>query len=62
MIILEVKGDGAKPAKQAPSEKSLLPATALAALTDLQTLSVRSAKARGRMQWFTEILGEIHHA
>jgi len=62
VISLEVKRDGAKPAKQAPSEKSLLPATALAALTDLQTLSVRSAKARGRMQWFTEILGEIHHA
>ena len=62
VIRLEVKGDGAKPAKQAPSEKSLLPATALAALTELQTLSVRSAKARTRMQWFTEILGEIHHA
>jgi len=60
MISLEVKGDGAKQARQAPSEKSLLPATALAALTELQALSVRSAKARGRMQFFAEILGEIH--
>ena len=61
-ISLELVGANAKPAKQAPLEKSLLPATALAALTELQTLSVRSAKARTRMQWFTEILVEIHHA
>ena len=59
-ISLEVKGDGPKPAKQAPAEKSLLPKTAQAALTQLQAMSVRSAKARGRMQLFAEILGEIH--
>ena len=62
-INLEVKGDGAKSAKQAPSEKILLPTSAQTALTELQAMSVRSAKqARGRMQWFTEILGEIHRA
>jgi len=62
-ISIEVPGDRAKPAKQqAASEESLLPKTALAALTQLQTLSVRSAKARSRMQLFAEILGEIHSA
>ena len=60
VIRLEVKGDGAKPARQAPSEKILLPATAQKALSALQAMSVRSAKARGRMQLFAEILGEIH--
>ena len=60
VISLEVKGDGAKPAKQVPSERNLLPTTALAALTSLQAMSVRSAKARARMQLFTEILEEIH--
>jgi len=59
-ISLEVKGDGAKSSKQGASEKSLLPTTAQSALTELQAMSVRSAQARGRMQWFTEILGEIH--
>jgi transcriptional regulator with XRE-family HTH domain len=60
VIRLEVASDGGKPAKQAPSEKSLLPATAQKALSALQAMSVRSAKARGRMQLFAEILGEIH--
>ena len=62
-ISLEVAGGGTKPAKlPASSEKSLLPTAALAALAELQTLSVRSAKARSRMQLFAEILGEIHSA
>ena len=60
VISLEVRGDGAKPARHAPSEKSLLPATAQAALTALQAMSVRNAQARARTQWFAEILGEIH--
>jgi hypothetical protein len=32
----------------------------LSALAELQAMSVRSAKARARMQWFAEILGEIN--
>jgi transcriptional regulator with XRE-family HTH domain len=60
VIILELAGDAGKPAKHAPAEKSLLPATALSALAELQAMSVRSAKARARMQWFAEILGEIN--
>jgi len=60
VISLEVKSEGARPAKQAPSEKSLLPTTAQAALMELQAMSVRSAQARARTQWFAEILGEIH--
>ena len=59
-IRLEVADAGARPSKPAPPEKGLLPATAVAALSELQALSVRSAKARLRMQWFAEILGEIH--
>ena len=61
-ISLELIGSGAKPAKHAAAESSLLPATAVAALRKLQTLSVRSAKARARMQSFAEILAEIHGA
>jgi transcriptional regulator with XRE-family HTH domain len=61
VIRLEVAGDAGKPAKHAPAaEKSLLPTTALAALTELQAMSVRNAKARARMQWFTEILSEVN--
>jgi transcriptional regulator with XRE-family HTH domain len=62
VVRLEVAGEGTKPSKPAPPEKSLLPATAVAALTELQALSVRSAKARVRVQWFAEILQEAHHA
>jgi hypothetical protein len=35
--------------------------TAVAALTDLKNLSVRSAKARARMQWFSELLTEVYN-
>ncbi len=62
MVRIEVAGDDGKPAKAARSEKSLLPSTAVAALAELQALSVRSAKARARMQWFAEVLREAHRA
>jgi transcriptional regulator with XRE-family HTH domain len=62
VVRLEVAGDDRKPAKPAQSEKSLLPSAAAAALTELQALSRRSAKARGRLQWFAEILAEVHRA
>ena len=61
-VRLVVAGDGAPPSRAAPPEKSLLPATAAAALRELQALSLRSAKARARVLWFAEILGEIHGA
>ncbi len=60
VVRFEVAGDGTKPSKPAPPEKSLLPSTTVAALTVLQALSVRSAKARVRVQWFAEILREAH--
>ena len=59
VVRFEVAGDGTKP--PAPPEKSLLPSTTVAALTVLQALSIRNAKARVRVQWFAEILREAHH-
>jgi transcriptional regulator with XRE-family HTH domain len=59
-IRIETGGEGAKPSKQTASEANLLPRTTRAALADLQGLSVRSAKARARMQWFAEIMREAH--
>jgi transcriptional regulator with XRE-family HTH domain len=61
-IRIETGGEGAKPSKQTASEANLLPRTTRAALADLQGLSVRSAKARARMQWFAEIMREAHPA
>jgi transcriptional regulator with XRE-family HTH domain len=61
-IRIEVAGENPKAAKQVASEKSLLPKAAAEALQDLQTMSVRNAKARERMQQFAEMLGEIYHA
>jgi len=61
-LSLEV-ADAAGKAQRAPrSEKSLLPAAATAAMNHLLALTVRSAKARERMQQFTEILLEAHHS
>jgi transcriptional regulator with XRE-family HTH domain len=62
VVHLEVAGGGGKPSKETKSENRLLPSTASKALAELKALSVRSAKARMRMQWFAEILGEIHRA
>jgi len=60
VVHLEVAGGGGKPSKETKSENRLLPSTASKALAELKALSVRSAKARMRMQWFAEILGEAH--
>jgi transcriptional regulator with XRE-family HTH domain len=57
---LEVAGTGGKAAKPASPEKSLLPGAAVAAMNQLLALSVRSPKARSRMQQFAEILQEAH--
>jgi transcriptional regulator with XRE-family HTH domain len=43
-------------------DKTLLPATTAAALNELQNLGARSAKARSRLEEFTEILREAHGA
>jgi transcriptional regulator with XRE-family HTH domain len=59
---LEVAGDSGKAARPARLEKSLLSSAAVTALVELQALSVRSAKARARMQLFAEILREAHGA
>jgi transcriptional regulator with XRE-family HTH domain len=59
-IRIETVGAGGRPAKEARPEKSLLPANAAAALTALQALSLRNAKARSRVLWFSEILHEAH--
>lgn len=59
---VEVAGETGKAARPAPTEKSLLPSAARSALEDLQGLSVRSAKARIRVQRFAEILREAHGA
>lgn len=61
-LSLEVTGDRSKGVKSARPEKGLLPAAAVAAMDRLLALSVRSAKARGRMQQFAEILQEAHSA
>jgi transcriptional regulator with XRE-family HTH domain len=64
LVSLQLVGEGAKPAKRQPlpaSDKGILPMTAVAALTDLKNLSVRSAKARARMQWFSELLTEVYN-
>jgi hypothetical protein len=62
LVRLAVAGDDGKRSKETRSEDRLLPSTASKALAELKALSVRSAKARMRMQWFAEILGEIHRA
>ena len=59
-VRVEVAGDSAPTAGRARPEKSSLPGTAAAALADLQAMSVRSAKARARVQWFAEALREAH--
>lgn len=61
-LSLEVAGAAGKGPRAPRSEKSLLPAAAAAAMSQLLALSVRSTKARERMQQFTEILLEAHRA
>jgi transcriptional regulator with XRE-family HTH domain len=45
---------------RARPERSLLPGSTGAALAQLKALGARSAKARGRLEWFAEILAEAH--
>jgi transcriptional regulator with XRE-family HTH domain len=42
--------------------RSLLPGSTGAALAQLKALGARSARARARLEWFAEILGEAHRA
>jgi hypothetical protein len=41
-------------------ERSFLPGSTSAVLAQLKALGARSAKARGRIHWFAEILQEAH--
>jgi transcriptional regulator with XRE-family HTH domain len=63
-IRIESAGDGggAPVSRVAKLEKSLLPTTTVAALTKLQDLGARSAKARSRLEQFAELLDEAHEA
>jgi len=61
-IRIETGSEGGKPSKQSAAENSLLPRSTRTALADLQALSMRSAKARARMQWFVEIMRDAHPA
>jgi len=55
-------GGKAVPARTAVEERSLLPQVTKAALTEIQRLGVRSAKARERTEWFAELLKEAHQS
>lgn len=50
--------DKARPARAPRSEKGLLPSTTSAALAAMQAMSLRSAKARARVEYFAQILAE----
>jgi len=62
VVHLEVAGGGGKLSKETKFENRFLSSTASKVLAELKVLSVRSAKARMRMQWFAEILGESYRA
>ncbi|MDD2765081.1 MAG: helix-turn-helix transcriptional regulator [Opitutaceae bacterium] len=57
-----VRDGGRAPARPARAEKPLLPAATAAALARLQFLGARNAQARTRLEWFAEILHEVHGA
>jgi DNA-binding Xre family transcriptional regulator len=64
----QVRVDGARDARGASvrhgakPDKPILPATTAVALTKLQALGARNAKARSRLEQFAEILDEAHGA
>jgi transcriptional regulator with XRE-family HTH domain len=62
--IVRVEVAGARQVAGRPDgfEKCGLPATAAAALAQLQAMSLRDAKARARLLWFAGILREAHGA
>ena len=55
-------GGAKRSSAKARPEKGLLPGSTGAALARLEALAARSAKARGRLKWFAEILAEAHRA
>ena len=55
-------GGAGRASGRAGPERSLLPRRTGAALAQLEALGARSAKARARIHWFAEILGEAHRA
>ena len=57
--VVAAGGAGRAPGRVRP-EKGLVPGSTGAALARLEALAARSAKARGRMQWFAETLPEAH--
>jgi len=61
-IRVEVVRTNVKPGRPPCPEKSLLPRGASAAIQALETMSLKSAKARSRVEWFSAILREVHQA
>ncbi len=57
-ILIDPAGGKGKPAKSARSDRSLLPTTTAAALTSLEAMSLRNARARARVEMFAEILSD----
>jgi transcriptional regulator with XRE-family HTH domain len=62
IVRIEVAGARQPSGRQDRVERGELPATAAAALAQLQAMSLRDAKARARVLWFAEILQEVHGA
>ena len=57
--VVAAGGAGRSSGKVRP-EGSLVPGRTGAALAQLEALGARSARARGRLHWFAEILAEAH--
>jgi len=53
-------GSKVRPGRWERPERSFLPRGAVAALQALETMSVRSAKFRSRVEWFSTILREAY--
>jgi transcriptional regulator with XRE-family HTH domain len=60
IVRIQVEGSSGVPAGSGRDSRSPLPPTAADAITQLQSLCLRNARARARMQWFVEILREVH--
>lgn len=58
-VQIDASGNKSKTARSVKPQKSLLPSTTASALASMQTLSLRSARARSRVELFAEILADI---
>jgi hypothetical protein len=59
-VAIGAAGGAGRASGKVRPERSLLPGSTGAALAQLEALGARSAKARGRIHWFAEILGEAY--